>query len=300
MQPEPPEITVDRPAAPLGAPLQTAPAHETPVVVVKPRRGWAALDVAELWEYRELLYFLTWREFKVRYKQTALGVAWVVLQPLVATLIFTAIFGNLARLPSDNLPYAVFAFSALLPWNYFGGAVARAGTSLIHNTQLVTKVYFPRLLIPLSGVIVGLLDLGVAFGLLIILMALLGVTPGLTVLAVPFFLLLAVATALGVSLWLAALNVQYRDVNYILPFLIQVWMYATPVIYPSSLVPERWRVLYGLNPMAGVVEGFRWAVTGRTDLSWPMVAASTVVAGLLLVSGIAFFRQIERTFADIV
>jgi lipopolysaccharide transport system permease protein len=268
--------------------------------VIEPTRGWAVLKLREVWEYRELLYFLVWRDVKVRYKQTALGIAWVVLQPLVATVIFTVVFGNLAKIPSGNLPYPLFAFAALLPWNYFAGALTRAGTSLVNNANLITKIYFPRLIIPLAGVINGLVDFGISLIVLVALMIYYGVVPNAAVLLLPFFLLMAIGTALGVSLWLAALGVQYRDVNYLLPFLSQVWMYATPVVYPASLFPERWRPLLGLNPMAGVVEGFRWALTGSGDAPGPLLLVSVGIIVVLLVSGLVFFRNTERTFADVV
>jgi lipopolysaccharide transport system permease protein len=269
-------------------------------LVIEPTRGLASLKLREVWEYRELLYFLVWRDLKVRYKQTALGVAWVVLQPLVATLIFTVVFGNLARIPSGDLPYPLFAFSALLPWQYFAGALTRSGTSLVNNANLITKIYFPRLIIPLAGILNGLVDFGISFLVLIVLMLYYGVGPGWAILTLPLFLLLAIVTALGVSLWLSALGVQYRDVNQLLPFLVQVWMYATPVVYPAALFPERWRPLLGLNPMAGVVEGFRWALTGSGDAPGPMLLVSVIVVLVLLVSGLAFFRNTERTFADVV
>ena len=273
---------------------------ESTQLVIEPTRGWAVLKLGEVWEYRELLYFLVWRDVKVRYKQTALGVLWVVLQPLVTTLIFTVVFGNLAKIPSGNLPYPLFAFAALLPWNYFAGALTRAGTSLVNNANLITKIYFPRLIIPLAGVINGLVDFGISLIVLVALMIYYGVVPNAAVLLLPFFLLMAIGTALGVSLWLAALGVQYRDVNYLLPFLSQVWMYATPVVYPASLFPERWRPLLGLNPMAGVVEGFRWALTGSGDAPGPLLLVSVGIIVVLLVSGLVFFRNTERTFADVV
>jgi lipopolysaccharide transport system permease protein len=273
---------------------------ESTQLVIEPTRGWAVLKLREVWEYRELLYFLVWRDVKVRYKQTALGVAWVVLQPLVATLIFTVVFGNLAKIPSGDLPYPLFAFAALLPWNYFAGALTRAGTSLVSNANLITKIYFPRLIISLAGVINGLVDFGISLIVLVALMIYYGVVPNAAVLLLPFFLLMAIGTALGVSLWLAALGVQYRDVNYLLPFLAQVWMYATPVVYPASLFPERWRPLLGLNPMAGVVEGFRWALTGSGDAPGPLLLISVGIIVVLLVSGLVFFRNTERTFADVV
>lgn len=258
------------------------------------------MNLSDIWEYHELLYFLIWRELKVRYKQTALGVAWVVVQPLVATLIFTVIFGNLARMPSNDLPYPVFALAGLLPWNYFAAALGRAGTSLVQNAHVITKVYFPRILIPMAGVISMLLDFCISFVVLLALMLFYQVNPAWTLLTMPLFLLLAIGCALGVSLWLAALNVQYRDVNHLLPFVIQAWMYITPIVYPVSLIPEQWRILYGLNPMASVVEGFRAAVTGQGGPTGEMLLTSTFIVMALLVSGLIFFRQTEQTFADIV
>jgi len=272
----------------------------TQQLVIEPTRGLASLKLREVWEYRELLYFLVWRDLKVRYKQTALGVAWVVLQPLVATLIFTVVFGNLARMPSGDLPYPLFAFAALLPWQYFAGALNRSGTSLVNSAHLITKIYFPRLIIPLAGVINGLVDFGVSFLVLLALMLYYGVVPGVAIVTLPLFLLMAIATALGVSLWLSALGVQYRDVNQLLPFLVQVWMYATPVVYPATLFPERWRPLLGLNPMAGVVEGFRWALTNRGEPPGPLLWVSVAIVLVLLTSGAFFFRNTERTFADVV
>jgi lipopolysaccharide transport system permease protein len=247
-----------------------------------------------------LLYFLVWRDVKVRYKQTALGVTWVVLQPLIATLIFTVIFGNLAKMPSGDLPYAVFAYCALLPWNYFASSLTRAGTSLVNNSNLITKIYFPRLIIPMSGVLGGLVDFAVSFVVLLGLMTFFSVRPTWSIMTLPFFLLMLMATALGVSLWLAALNVQYRDVNYLIPFLVQIWMYASPVVYPVSLIPEQWQTLYGLNPMAGVISGFRWALTGQQPPPVPMLCVSITVTIVLLLTGLVFFRRTERTFADIV
>lgn len=271
-----------------------------PVIRIQPTRGWAALNLRELWAYRELLYFLVWRDVKVRYKQTALGVAWVVLQPLATTLIFTIVFGNLAKMPSGDLPYAVFALAGLVPWNYFAGAFARGSTSLVASAHIVSKVYFPRLVIPIASVLAGLVDLGIVLLLLFALMLVYGIAPTPAILLLPLFLLLATATALGVSLWLSALNVQYRDVNYLTPFIAQFWLYATPVVYPSSLIPERWRALYGLNPMAGVVEGFRWALFGTGEAPGPMLLVSVLMVLALLVSGAFVFRRMEKSFADIV
>ncbi|TAH48762.1 MAG: ABC transporter permease [Chloroflexota bacterium] len=271
-----------------------------PHLRIRPSRGWSALKLREVWEYRELLYFLVWRDVKVRYKQTALGVLWVVLQPLATTIVFTLIFGNLAKMPSENLPYAVFALAGLLPWNYFSGAIGRGGSSLVGSANLISKVYFPRLIIPISSVLAGLVDFGITFLLLVALMLFYGYPPTLSWLLLPFFLLMAIATALGVSLWLSALNVQYRDVGYLIPFLIQLWFFATPVVYPSSLIPAPWSLLYALNPMAGVVDGFRWALFGNTAAPGPLILVSIAVVIVTLVSGLFVFKRMERTFADVV
>lgn len=271
-----------------------------PLVRIRPPRGWVSLQLREVWEYRELLYFLVWRDVKVRYKQTALGVGWVVIQPLATTLIFTIIFGNLAKIPSENLPYAVFAMAGLIPWNYFAGAFARGGASLVGSANLISKVYFPRLIVPLSSIMVGLIDSAIVFLVLLGLMLFYGIVPRAEIVTLPLFLLLAVATALGVSLWLSALNVQYRDVGYLVPFIAQFWMYATPIVYPASLIPDKWRVLYGLNPMTGVVEGFRWALFGTGEGPGPMLAVSTLMVLAVLISGAYFFKRMEDTFADVV
>jgi len=277
-----------------------APSPASAVIRIKPTRGWAPIHLRELWEYRELLYFLVWRDVKVRYKQTALGIGWVVLQPLATTLIFTVIFGNLAKMPSGNLPYAVFAMAGLVPWNFFSGAFTRGSGSLVGSAHLISKVYFPRLIIPIAGVLGGLVDMAIVMLMLFALMLYYGLVPTLAVLTLPLFVLMAIGTALGVSLWFSALNVQYRDVNYLVPFIAQFWLYATPVVYPSSLIPEKWRVIYGLNPMAGVVEGFRWALFGTGDGPGPMLLVSVGMVLFLLVSGAFFFRRMERTFADII
>ena len=271
-----------------------------PVVVIEPARGWSALELRNLWDYRELLYFLVWRDIKVRYKQTALGAAWAVLQPVTTIVIFTLIFGQLARIPSDGIPYPIFSFSALLPWSYFAGAFGRSSGSVVASANLISKVYFPRLVVPLSGALGGVIDFGLAFLVLIGLMAWYGVLPTAAILLLPAFLLLAVAAALGVGLWLSALNVQYHDVQFVVPFLSQVWMYVTPVVYPASLIPEKWRLLYSLNPMVGVVEGFRWALLGQGNVPATMLGSSTVVTLILLISGAFYFRRMETTFADVV
>lgn len=275
-----------------------------PTVVIQPSRGWAALNLRAVWEYRELLYFLVWRDIKVRYKQTALGVAWIVLQPVVSMVIFSLLFGQLLNVPSGDVPYPIFAYAALLPWNYFAGALTRSSQSLVGSAHLITKVYFPRLIIPISGVLSGLVDFAIAFLVLIGLMVFYGITPTLAVLLLPAFLLLAVLTALGFGLWLGALNVRFRDVNYLVPFLVQIWMYLTPVIYGSTLIPERFRFLLALNPMTGVVEGFRWALLGErlaeTQSPGLLFLISIGITVVVLVSGAVFFRRTERTFADII
>ena len=280
--------------------LSAVVTHEDmPTTLIRPSRGWVALNLRDLWLYRELLYFLTWRDIKVRYKQTVLGAAWAVLQPFFTMVVFSIFFGRLAQVPSDGIPYPIFAYCALVPWSYFAGALDRAGNSLVGSANLITKVYFPRLAIPISAVLAGLLDLAIAFVVLLGMMLYYGIVPTAAVLTLPLFLLLAIATALAVGLWLSALNVQYRDVRYTIPFLTQFWLFATPIAYSSSLVPEQWRALYGLNPMARVVEGFRWALLGK-EPPGPLMAVSVIVVILLLIGGLYYFRRMERTFADVV
>jgi lipopolysaccharide transport system permease protein len=278
---------------------RTAPV-DTLCVRVEPTRGWPRLGVRDLWRYRELFYFLTWRDIKVRYKQTVLGAAWALLQPLAAMLIFTIFFGRLAGIPSEDVPYSVFAFAGLTLWLFFANGVAQAANSLVAGAALVTKVYFPRLLMPTSAVIAGAIDLALASALLIGLALVLGVTPPVQIVAAPLFILLAFASALGVGLWLAALNVQYRDIRHVVPFLTQFWLFATPVAYPSTLLDEPWRTLYGLNPMAGAVDGFRWAVLGTPAPPGAMIALSALVAAVLVVTGAFYFRRMEKTFADVI
>ena len=270
------------------------------VMYIRPAAGLFSLDLRELWEYRELLLFLVWRDIKVRYKQTALGAAWAIIQPFFTMIVFSLFFGRLAQVPSEGIPYPIFAYAALLPWNYFAGALDRAGNSLVGSAHLLTKVYFPRLVIPLSAVIAGLLDFAIAFLVLIGMMFYYGIVPGIAILTLPLFLLLALVTALGVGLWLSALNVQYRDIRYAIPFLTQFWLFASPVAYAASLVPERWRALYGLNPMVGVVEGFRWALLGRAQPPGPGLAVSVVVVIVIFATGLVHFRRMEDTFADVV
>ncbi len=269
------------------------------VTRITPRAGWPVLDVRELWDYRELLYFLVWRDIKVRYKQTVIGAAWAIIQPVFAMVIFTIFFGMLAKLPSGNLPYPLFYYSGLLPWLYFSGAFQHATNAIIDHQRLITKVYFPRLLLPLAAVVCGLVDFAVAFVILVAMMAFYGIAPAAGVLLLPIFLLLAVATALGAGLWLSVLNATYRDVRYVVPFLIQLWLFASPVVYPSSLVPEAWRWLYGLNPMAGVIEGFRWALLGQGQPP-ALLGVSAAVVALVLLGGVIYFSRAEETIADIV
>lgn len=266
----------------------------------EPGGKWSALNLREVWEYRELLYFLVWRDIKVRYKQTVLGAAWAIIQPFFMMLVFSLFFGRLAGIQSDGVPYPVFVYCALLPWQLFAHALTESSNSLVANQNLISKVYFPRLLVPMAAVFTGLMDFCIAFGMLVLLMLYFQIVPGVAILTLPFFLLLALMAALGIGLWLSALNVQYRDVRYTLTFLVQFWLFATPVAYPSSLVPEKWRPLYGLNPMAGVVEGFRWALLGKADPPSIMLAVSVAAVLLLLVSGLYYFRRMEKEFADIV
>jgi len=258
------------------------------------------LNLRELWQHRELIYFLTWREIKVRYKQTAIGAAWALLQPLFTMLIFTLFFGRLAKMPSDGIPYSVFALTALTPWTFFANGMANSSNSLVSNANLLTKVYFPRLALPLAAVFSGIVDFLLAFAMLMTYVMYRGFWPTWRMLWLPAFLLLAVVTSLGVGLWLSALNVQYRDVRYTVPFLTQVWLFSTPIAYPSSMMHEPWHTIYGLNPMVGVVEGFRWAIVGGGRGPDAMFAVSCVTATATLVTGAFYFRSMEKGFADIV
>lgn len=284
--------------------MQSAPISKPPTLVIEPATGLLSLQLGRLWQYRELLYFLVWRDVKVRYKQTALGVLWIILQPVVSMVVFNLLFGVLLKVPSGDVPYTIFAYTALLPWNYFAGSLSRASSSLIGNANLITKVYFPRLVIPISGVLSGLVDFAVAFVVLALLMLYYGLRPTAGVIWLPFFMLLALSTALGFGLWLSALNVRYRDVNYLVPFLVQIWMYLTPVIYGSNLIPEQYRFLLALNPMTGVVEGFRWALLGGEigggGVPAGLYTISILITVLVLISGAIFFRNTERTFADVI
>ena len=273
---------------------------DSPVVNIEPSKAWVSLRLGELWEYRELVYFLTWRDIKVRYKQTVLGAAWAIIQPLFSMLIFSLFFGRLAKIPSDGIPYPLFSFAALVPWTFFANGLNQSSNSLVASANLIKKVYFPRLTIPVAAVLAGVVDFALAFIVLLGMIALYGVAPTINMLWTPLFLLLALVTSLGVGLWLSALNVQYRDVRYIVPFVTQVWMFSTPIAYPASLLSEPWRTIYGFNPMVGVVEGFRWALLGTNTAPGATIAVSSLAALMILVSGAFYFRHMEKTFADVV
>jgi len=265
----------------------------------QPSKGWAWPKFRELWEYRELLFFFVWRDIKVRYRQTVMGVLWAIIQPIFTMVIFSLFFGRLAKVPSDGLPYPIFSYAALVPWTFFATALTQASNSLVLSANMVKKIYFPRLTMPIATVLAGVIDFVLAFVVLLGMMLFYGLLPTINVLWLPFFLLLALITSLGVSLWLSAMNVQFRDVQYTIPFLTQAWLFVTPIAYPSSLLPEPWRTLYGLNPMAGVVEGFRWALLGTNTAPGPMTLVSAVVALTLFISGAFYFRRMEQGFADV-
>ena len=271
-----------------------------PAVHIRPSSGWVSLRLKELFDYRELLYFLVWRDVKVRYKQTALGASWAIIQPFFTMVVFSLFFGKLAKIPSDGVPYPIFSFAALVPWTFFASSLTNASNSLVGSSNLIKKVYFPRLAIPIATVLSGLVDLGIAFSMLVAMMFWYGVVPTVNVFWLPLLVMLALVTALGVGLWLSAMNVQYRDVKYVVPFLTQFWLFATPVAYPSSLLSGSWRSIYALNPMVGVVEGFRWALLGARTQPVAIVAVSSVSAVIILISGAFYFRRMERTFADVV
>ena len=273
---------------------------ESPVVRIEVHRGWLALDLGELWAYRELLYFFVWRDIKVRYKQTVIGAAWAILQPVLTMLVFSLFFGKLARIPSQGLPYPIFYYCALLPWMYFSTAIQGATNIVVDQQRVITKIYFPRVVLPIASVLSGLLDFAISFGVFLVMMTYYRILPTAAVIWLPAFLVLAVLTALGVGLWLSALNALYRDIRYVVPFLVQFWMFASPVAYPSSLVPAKWRWLYGLNPMAGVIEGFRWALTGHGQPPGILLAASSAAVVLVVFSGLVYYRAVEGTMADVV
>jgi lipopolysaccharide transport system permease protein len=284
-------------AVPAAAPADAA--AEPPSIVIRPTSGWARLRLGELWEFRELVFFFIWRDVKVRYKQTVLGAGWAIIQPLFTMLIFSIFFGRLANMPSDGLPYPLFALAGLVPWLFFMNGLSHGANSLVENEKLIKKVFFPRMIVPVSSVLAGLVDFAVASSLLVLAMLYYGIAPGPEIALLPLFVLLGAVGAMGIALWLSALNVQFRDVRYVVPFLGQVWMFATPIAYPSSLLSESWRLVYALNPMVGVVEGVRWTLLGAGEAQWGVYAVSATVAVVLLVSGAFFFRRVERSFADI-
>jgi lipopolysaccharide transport system permease protein len=271
-----------------------------PVSVIEPPSGWSLVDIRELWHYRDLFYFLAWRDIKVRYKQTVLGASWAILQPFFTMIVFSLFFGRLAGVPSDGLPYPLFSYAALVPWTFFANGVSQSSNSLVANSNLIKKVYFPRLIVPVATIMSGVVDFVLTFIVLLIMMLFFGVLPTRNVVWLPALLLLALITSLGVGLWLTAMNVQFRDIRYAVPFLLQAWLFITPIAYPSSLLEEPWRTLYGLNPMAGVVEGFRWALLGTDTQPGSMVFVSALAAVALLITGLLYFRRMEDTFADVV
>ncbi|MEO8339516.1 MAG: ABC transporter permease [Nitrospirota bacterium] len=274
--------------------------HDSPFVVIEPCRGWFSLKLKALWDYRELLYFLAWRDLKARYAQTVMGLAWAVVQPLFMMVVFTVIFGKLARFPSDGIPYPLFVYAALVPWTFFAKSLDRSGFSVVAESNLITKIYFPRLIIPLSATLGGLLDFAIAFLLLVAMMVWYGVFPSWNLMVVPFFLLLTILTSLSVSLWLSALFVKYRDVAAVVPLMTQVWMFASPIVYPVSMVPQEWQGLYSINPMVGVVGGFRWALLGAPAPDPAVLALNVLTIAVLLILGMAYFNRMANTFADVI
>jgi lipopolysaccharide transport system permease protein len=281
--------------------LSSQEADDVPVIRIEPSTGWVSLKLRELWQYRELLYFLTWRDVKVRYKQTVLGAAWAIIQPFFTMVVFSVFFGKLAQIPSDDIPYPIFSYAALVPWSFFAHGLNQASNSLVGGARLIKKVYFPRLAIPIATVLSGVIDFALAFLVLMGMMLAYGIAPTLNALWLPFFLLLALVTSLGTGLWLSAMNVQFRDVRYTVPFITQFWMFITPIAYPSSLIENPvLRTLYGVNPMTGVVEGFRWALLGTDTAPGPITVVSCLAALTLLISGAFYFRRMEKTFADVV
>ena len=274
--------------------------YDEEVLIIKPTKGWGSLNLRELWLYRELVYFLTWRDLKVRYKQTALGAGWAILQPVLSMIVFSIFFGGLLSVPSEGVPYPIFSYAALLPWGVFAKALNDTGRSLVSNRAMLTKIYFPRMVIPLASVFSSLADFLIAFVVMLGLMVYYRIAPTSNIWTLPLFLLLAVITALGVGLWLSAMNVLYRDIGYMIPYITQLWFYLTPIVYPASEVPEQWQYFYALNPMVGVVEGFRWALLGTSDSPNPMIAVSATIAMVIFITGMFYFRRMERTFADMV
>jgi len=282
-----------------GPPSEKDSLRQAPLIRIQHAKGWFTLKLSELWEYRELIYFFIWRDIKVRYKQSVLGAAWAIIQPFFSMVVFTIFFGKLAKMPSDGIPYPIFSFAALVPWMFFSNGLSKASMSIVGNSNLIKKVYFPRLAIPISSVLSGGVDFIIAFIMLIGMMLYFGIMPTSKVLWIPALMVLALITSLGVSLWLSALNVTFRDVQHIIPFIVQFWMFVTPIVYPSSLVPERWRTIYAINPMAGVIEGFRWALLGANTSPAAIINVSSLVAIVILLSGAWYFRRMETTFADL-
>jgi lipopolysaccharide transport system permease protein len=280
--------------------LQTSASPKEPLIKIRPSKGWVALNLRDLWVYRELLYFLTWRDIKVRYKQTVLGAAWAIIQPLFTMLLFTLFFGKLGRIPSDGVPYPIFAYAGLLPWMFFSNAVTNSGNSLVGSSNLITKVYFPRMIIPGAAVAAGLVDFAIAFVVLIALMIYYGVAVTWSIVMLPVLVILTTLLAVGVGMWISALNVKYRDIRYALPFLVQLWMFASPVIYPASLMPQKWRWILWLNPMTGIIEGFRSSLFGVNKFDWIALIVSTVITFGVLVYSAYDFRRMEKVFADVV
>lgn len=268
--------------------------------VISPSKGWLSLNLKEVWEYRELLGILAWRDVSVRYKQSIVGIGWAIIQPLMTMIIFTIIFGMFAKLPSDGLPYPIFSYCALLPWNYFARSLGDSSDSLIGSSHLITKVYFPRLILPISKVFAGLIDFAIAFSILLGMMVWYGIAPTKGLLALPLFIGIAMLAALGIGIWFTALNVRYRDVKFVVPFLVQFWMYASPVAYSTSIIPEKWQWIYGLNPMVGVIEGFRWAMLGKAAPSITLLLVPCIIVVAILLSGLYYFKRMEKTFADII
>jgi lipopolysaccharide transport system permease protein len=270
-----------------------------PEIIIQPSRGWRGLKLGDLWNYRELLFFLALRDIRVRYKQTIFGAAWAILQPLFTMIVFSIFFGKLAKIPSEGVPYPIFSYCALVPWMYFANSLTQSTSSLVEHERIITKVYFPRLLLPMAPVLAGFLDFAISFSVLVGMLLFYGYKPTTSILSIPFFFLLAALSSLGAGLWLSALNVRYRDVRYVTPFLIQFWLFISPIAYPSSLLPEKWQILYGINPVAGVIEGFRWALLGDRQVPMQLILVSIAATLVLLVSGLFFFRWMEKSFADV-
>ena len=287
-------------SVPSAALRASTPHRELSVIRIQPSRGWIRLNLRELWEYRELLYFLIWRDIKVRYKQTVLGAAWAIIQPFFTMLVFSLFFGRLGKIPSDGVPYPLFSLAGLVPWTFFAYGLVQSSDSLVGSSNLIKKVYFPRLVVPIAAVTSGIVDFLLSFAVLLVMMGYYHVVPSARIMWLPLLLLLALMTSMGVGLWLSALNVQFRDVRHIVPFLVQFWLFATPIAYPSSMLAEPWRTIYGLNPMVGVVESFRWALLGTQSVQPALIMASALMAFLLLASGALYFRRMEKTFADVV